>query len=165
MPKHTNLPIVRALDSFSASSTYHIVLEALESEPLRLPDCPHEPSCPTFPSCPFRQDALRKVASQLLLGLSFLHDRMGYIHADLKPDNILKCRTGVFIAVQGVTIVSTNSMKLKIIDLGNAVPIDKTGMYYNDFEIQSIHYRAPEVHFHGTGLILGSSGPPLYCCH
>ena len=36
-------------------------------------------------------------------------------------------------------------MKLKIIDLGNAVPIDRTNVYYNDFEVQSIHYRAPEV--------------------
>jgi hypothetical protein len=40
---------------------------------------------------------------------------------------------------------SANSMKLKLIDLGNAVPIQKTNIYYDDFEIQSIHYRAPEV--------------------
>lgn len=44
-----------------------------------------------------------------------------------------------------VTIVSANSMKLKLIDLGNAVPIDRTNVYYSDFEVQSIHYRAPEV--------------------
>jgi hypothetical protein len=36
-------------------------------------------------------------------------------------------------------------MKLKLIDLGNAVPIDRTDIYYSDFEVQSIHYRAPEV--------------------
>jgi serine/threonine protein kinase len=36
-------------------------------------------------------------------------------------------------------------MKVKLIDLGNAVPIDRTNIYYDDFEVQSIHYRAPEV--------------------
>jgi serine/threonine protein kinase len=61
---------------------------------LSLPECPHQPRCYTSAGCPFRQSALRKVASQLLLGLSILHDQMGYIHADLKPENILRCRTG-----------------------------------------------------------------------
>lgn len=46
-----------------------------------------------------------------------------------------------------VTIVSATSMKLKLIDLGNAMPIDRTNIYYSDFEVQSIHYRAPEVIF------------------
>jgi hypothetical protein len=39
-------------------------------------------------------------------------------------------------------------MKVKLIDLGNAVPIDRTDIYYGDFEIQSVHYRAPEVPIH-----------------
>lgn len=95
MPKHTCLPIVQASASFSASSTYHIVLEALEPGQVCLPDCPHRPSCFTVASCPFRQSALRKVASQLLLGLSVLHDQMGFIHADLKPENLLRCRAGI----------------------------------------------------------------------
>src|SRR5438876_710640 len=94
MPKRTSLPIVHASASFSASSSYHLVLEALDSSEISLPDCPHQPSCFTPSSCPFRHDALRKVASQLLLGLSILHDQMGYIHADLKPENILRCRDG-----------------------------------------------------------------------
>lgn len=92
MPKHTSLPIVYAGASFSASSTYHIVLEALQPTQLSLPECPHQPTCPTHSSCPIRQNALRKVASQLLLGVSVLHDQIGYIHADLKPENILRCR-------------------------------------------------------------------------
>ena len=42
-------------------------------------------------------------------------------------------------------IDSAHSMKLKLIDLGNAMPIDRTSVYYDDFEVQSVYYRAPEV--------------------
>jgi serine/threonine protein kinase len=145
MPKHTCLPIVRTSASFSASSTYHIVLEALEPGELYLPDCPHRPLCYTAAGCPYRQSALRKVASQLLLGLSVLHEKMGYVHGDLKPENILKCQASNNLPVAMVTVVSPDSMKLKMIDLGNAIPIEHTNIYYSDFEVQSIHYRAPEV--------------------
>jgi serine/threonine protein kinase len=94
MPKRTSLPIVHARASFSASSTYHLVLEALQPNGICLPECPHQSTCSTPSSCPIRHDALRKVASQLLLGISILHDQMGYIHADVKPENILRCRDG-----------------------------------------------------------------------
>jgi len=94
MPKHTCLPIVHASASFFASSKFHIVLEGLEPGQLALPDCPHRPACHSGASCPLRQATLRKVAAQLLLGLSVLHDRMGYIHGDLKPENILRCGPG-----------------------------------------------------------------------
>ena len=95
MPKYTCLPIVNATASFSAASNYHIVMEALEPGQLRLPKCPHSPTCKSAASCPIRQNALRKVAVQLLLGLSVLHDQMEYIHADLKPENILRCRGSI----------------------------------------------------------------------
>jgi len=144
MPKHTCLPIVTAVASFSASSAYHLVLEALEPGQLLLPHCPHSPMCNTAASCPIRQVALRKVAVQLLLGLSVLHDQMGYIHADLKPENILRCR-GAAVIDCSHNVGSASSMKLKLIDLGNALPIERANIYYDDFEVQSIHYRAPEV--------------------
>ena len=146
MPKHTCLPIVRTSASFYASSTFHLVLEALEPKKLSLPDCLHRPTCLTPASCPFRQDALRKLASQLLLGLSVLHDRMGYIHGDLKPENILRCPAGNHSLETMVTIVSPYSMKVKLIDLGNAIPAECTHLYYDNFEFQSLYYRAPEVH-------------------
>jgi serine/threonine protein kinase len=94
MPKRTSRPIVYAGASFFASSTYHLVLEALQPGQICLPECPHRPSCSAPSTCPIRNDALRKVASQLLLGISILHDQMEYIHADLKPENILRCRDG-----------------------------------------------------------------------
>jgi len=146
MPKYACIPIVHAQASFSASSTYHLVLEALEPAQLSLPDCPHQPSCSPHSSCLVRQSALRKVAAQLLLGLSLLHDQMGYIHADLKPENILKCRNCIVPLLTPLMTASAHSMKLKLIDLGNAVPIQKANIYYDDFEVQSIHYRAPEVY-------------------
>jgi serine/threonine protein kinase len=130
--------------SFFAGSTFHLVLEALEPTLIALPECPHRPLC-LAAGCPVRQAALRKVASQVLLGVSLLHDKMGYIHADLKPENILKCRNGTLYQRCALKVVSPGSMRLKLIDLGNAVPIDRTSLYYNDFEIQSVHYRAPEV--------------------
>lgn len=145
MPKYTSLPIVHAHASFSAESTYHIVLEALEPGQLSLPSCPHQATCHTHASCPVRQNALRKVAAQLLLALSLLHEKLGYIHADLKPENILRCRHSIPRKLMGLTVVSPQSMKLKLIDLGNAVPIHKTSIYYDYFEVQSVHYRAPEV--------------------
>jgi serine/threonine protein kinase len=144
MPKYTNLPIVQGFASFFESSTYHLVLEALEPEQVCLPECPHQPNCASAASCPYRQNALRKVATQLLLGLSVLHDQLGYIHADMKPENILRCR-GCRSLLTGLISVSP-SMKLKLIDLGNAMPLNRKNIYYDDFEVQSIHYRAPEVH-------------------
>ena len=164
MPKYTSLPIVYAGASFTASSTFHLVLEALQPGPLCLPDCPHQPTCPTSSSCSVRHVALRKIASQLLLGLSLLHDKMGYIHADLKPENILKCRcsTPLFrLLITG----SPDSMKVKLIDLGNAVPVDRTDIYYGDFEIQSVHYRAPEVLIHLLNLIQGATRHSIQFCH
>jgi serine/threonine protein kinase len=132
------LPIVGAGASFSAGSTFHLVLEALEPGQIVLPECPHLPRC-LAAGCEVRQATLRKVALQVLLGVSLLHDQMGYVHADLKPENILRCRNG--------DPCSASPMKVKLIDLGNAVPIDRLSLYYNDFDIQSVQYRAPEVLF------------------
>jgi serine/threonine protein kinase len=136
MPKGTTLPIVGAGASFFVGSTFHLVLEALEPGPIALTECPHRPRC-LAAGCAVRQAALRKVALQVLLGVSLLHDQMGYVHADLKPENILRFRDG--------DPSSASRMKVKLIDLGNAVPIDRLSLYNNDFEIQSVQYRAPEV--------------------
>lgn len=70
--------------------------------------------------------AIRAYAQQLFLGLSLLK-RCQYIHADLKPDNIL---------------VNEARSALKICDLGSASPITEnaTAPY-----LVSRFYRAPEV--------------------
>ncbi|KAK5046325.1 hypothetical protein LTR84_008469 [Exophiala bonariae] len=70
--------------------------------------------------------AIRAYAQQLFLGLSLLK-KCQYIHADLKPDNIL---------------VNESRSALKICDLGSASPITEnaTAPY-----LVSRFYRAPEV--------------------
>ena len=70
--------------------------------------------------------AIRAYAQQLFLGLSLLK-RCQYLHADLKPDNIL---------------VNESRNLLKICDLGSASPITEnaTAPY-----LVSRFYRAPEV--------------------
>lgn len=60
---------------------------------------------------------------------------------------------------------SSNSLKLKLIDLGNAVPIDRTNIYYSDFEIQSVHYRAPEVGNYIHKLITGPVRFAIQFCY
>ena len=36
-------------------------------------------------------------------------------------------------------------VRIQITDMGNAVPVDKAHVYFDDFEVQSLPYRAPEV--------------------
>jgi hypothetical protein len=59
-------------------------------------------------------------------------------------------------------VASSNSMKLKIIDLGNAIPKEHTNIYYDDFEVQSIHYRAPEVFAQPFDLIVGTAWTAIH---
>ena len=70
--------------------------------------------------------AIRAYGQQLFLGLSLLK-KCQYLHADLKPDNIL---------------ADESRMKIKIADLGSASPITEnaTAPY-----LVSRFYRAPEV--------------------
>lgn len=70
--------------------------------------------------------AIRAYAQQLFLGLSLMR-KCQYLHADLKPDNIL---------------ADESRMKIKIADLGSASPITEnaTAPY-----LVSRFYRAPEV--------------------
>ncbi|KAK5084692.1 U4/U6 small nuclear ribonucleoprotein prp4 [Lithohypha guttulata] len=70
--------------------------------------------------------AIRAYSQQLFLGLSLLR-KCQYLHADLKPDNIL---------------ADESRMKIKIADLGSASPITEnaTAPY-----LVSRFYRAPEV--------------------
>lgn len=79
-----------------------------------------------------RQTSLAKIALQLLLGVNDMHSK-GFIHGDIKPTNIMFERGHRF--------------RLKLIDLGNAVSLSTRSQYYEDFQIQSIGYRAPEILF------------------
>ncbi|GAQ88579.1 Putative serine/Threonine protein kinases [Klebsormidium nitens] len=92
---------------------------------------------------------LRKIAYQLLTSLDFLR-AAGLTHADLKLENILMCRPCT--AVPDPTGVGGDrgwgSMGIKLADFGNA--FGELNHEEEDFDIQTLSYRAPEVLF-GAG--------------
>jgi len=69
---------------------------------------------------------IRRFAQQMLTGLKTLR-KLRIIHCDLKPENVLLCKS--------------NSSAIKIIDLGSSCFDDEVTYTY----IQSRFYRAPEV--------------------
>lgn len=75
--------------------------------------------------------SLAKLAVQLLSGIVEIHDK-GFVHCDLKPENIMYAG-------------EAPSTRVKIIDFGNATRIKDLKEYADDFELQSLGYRAPEV--------------------
>jgi len=83
---------------------------------------------------------VRAIAVQLFAAMSFLHGQGGYIHADLKPENVL---ITLDHSING-NIWSNTHPKIKVVDLGNALSYNRN---INTFEVQSLYYRAPEVLF------------------
>lgn len=69
---------------------------------------------------------IKKWSKDILSGLTFIH-KAGFVHADLKPENIM--------------LVSPNSLNVKIIDFGSSSAIGDVSYPY----IQSRYYRAPEI--------------------
>ncbi|KAK9468033.1 kinase-like domain-containing protein [Lipomyces arxii] len=119
--------------SFYSDGCLHLAMEWLDaSRPVRLPRCEHTFGHNSL-TCPDRIYAFAMVAVQLLTGLHELHE-LGWIHADLKPDNML------FSPQQ-----ESGYFRIKIIDFGNSTKVSSTYLYHSDYEIQSIAYRAPEV--------------------
>eukprot|EP01134_Creolimax_fragrantissima_P002121 CFRG2121T1 len=85
-----------------------------------------------------RTHYIRKITVQLCTALTVLGD-CNVVHADIKPDNILTDLCDPRIGGLG--------MSVRLCDFGNAVwdREDDLTDYYQDFEIQSLSYRAPEV--------------------
>lgn len=132
----SSVPVVRMLDFFQFGNHFCIVFPLL-GESLLERFALHR-SIPTnhISHSPISTLELQKIALQIITGLTFLkqHD---LIHADLKPENILlnhsyKSKTSA-------------SVSLCIIDLGNAFFPHDSYLYADDFEVQSLFYRAPEV--------------------
>ncbi|GAB5366789.1 hypothetical protein AAMO2058_001173600 [Amorphochlora amoebiformis] len=88
---------------------------------------------------PFSLPEIRSFACDILGSLVFLHETLGLIHADLKPENICT-------AVNKDISLGTKE-KVKLIDFGNGIPHKDTAIYYDNFEVQTFAYRAPEVLF------------------
>eukprot|EP00743_Colponemidia_sp_Colp-15_P009513 GILK01010403.1.p1 GENE.GILK01010403.1~~GILK01010403.1.p1 ORF type:complete len:770 (+),score=161.45 GILK01010403.1:266-2311(+) len=85
----------------------------------------------------FDIDSIRKIAIQLLPTLQYLKTH-NFIHADLKPENIL---------FQINSSLRSSSTRVKLIDFGNCLTVQETSAYFDDFELQTLPYRAPEVLF------------------
>ncbi|CAM9940725.1 unnamed protein product, partial [Laminaria digitata] len=130
--------------------------------------------CPTH--------VVRHVALQLLSALLLLHDN-GVIHADVKPQNVLlgagaeegvgaggggggggggdrPLRVEEFMCGRAGRgrdgrECSPSSVTVKLCDFGSAIHKSEACLYYGDFEIQTLAYRAPEV-------LMGCPfGPPI----
>ncbi|KAJ1983381.1 hypothetical protein H4R33_004772 [Dimargaris cristalligena] len=117
-------------DSFTLpDGSYGIVMDALLGGPIVVTPSPDRPLAQPKPEW-VRITRVRKIASQLIGALGFLN-RYKFAHTDIKSENIL--------------MVSPESNQVRLIDFGNIVPFDTLKLYYDEFEIQTLGYRAPEV--------------------
>ncbi|RPA93773.1 kinase-like protein [Choiromyces venosus 120613-1] len=125
-PRHIISPISCFL---AESGHFHLILERLDSgRPVSLVGCFCKEAHSKL-ACPARHLSLAKIVLQLLCGLLSLHSH-NLIHADLTPANML------FIP---------SSNRIKLIDLGNTIRPEDREAYLDDFSVQSVCYRAPEI--------------------
>nr|XP_022332202.1 probable serine/threonine-protein kinase yakA [Crassostrea virginica] len=138
---HKTSRVVQLINIFELDDHFCLVFEPLVPAPL------------TRVFQGFNRDQLipniKKVALRLLTTLGFL-EQQNVIHADLKPENIL---------LKSESDVGS----VTVIDFGNAIhnKFKEVALYFKDFELQTLLYRAPEVLFglpFGTEIDLWSLG-------
>ncbi|BFZ11931.1 hypothetical protein BsWGS_14970 [Bradybaena similaris] len=120
---------IRLLNSFRFESHVCLVFPRLSSLPL---------TAAIARKCLSKDEmlsAVRKISLHILSALAFLRSQ-NIIHADIKPENILMHKDGD--VEKGVTLI----------DFGNAIHHihQEVSLYYSDFQLQTLPYRAPEVH-------------------
>eukprot|EP00051_Salpingoeca_urceolata_P012666 m.156576 g.156576 ORF g.156576 m.156576 type:complete len:971 (+) comp17564_c0_seq3:278-3190(+) len=126
--------VTRCYSAFWMGDHFCVVFELLTATPLHHCLDVAAQSSLTMGEQAARLHATRKVAAQLLAALALLR-RANLIHADIKPENVL------------LRDNDASGCHLKLADFGNALPCTQTAMarYHDDFEIQTLWYRAPEV--------------------
>lgn len=100
-----------------------------------------------------RVHEIKNISYQLLMGCLYMH-KLGVIHRDLKPDNVL------IISSEPVPIV-------KLCDFGLAKKIPPFKNEYNSYQICTLQYRPPELFTtnnqnYGTAVDVWSLGCLLY---
>lgn len=124
---------IRFHSGFYFQREYIIILELLDwTRPLTLipPPAYYTPSLGTlYEQNPYKN--LAKLGIQLLSALVEINEK-GFVHCDIKPQNILYTDSHV-------------GTRIKVIDFGNATAFEDLKTYHEDFEIQAPGYRAPEV--------------------
>jgi serine/threonine protein kinase len=117
--------IIRVHSSFYFQNHYCLVFELLGESLLS-----HLQKYPPY-TMPIHE--LKKITVQLLAALCFLHNNR-IAHADLKPENLL---------------LAKDTLECKIVDFGNSIDtsLNEQQPYYQDFNVQTLYYRAPEVVF------------------
>eukprot|EP00276_Gloeochaete_wittrockiana_P003784 CAMPEP_0184644548 /NCGR_PEP_ID=MMETSP0308-20130426/1256_1 /TAXON_ID=38269 /ORGANISM="Gloeochaete witrockiana, Strain SAG 46.84" /LENGTH=526 /DNA_ID=CAMNT_0027073147 /DNA_START=326 /DNA_END=1909 /DNA_ORIENTATION=+ len=131
--------VIRLLSTFTLfNSHFCLVLELFQASLLSLNSL-------QFPVA-MSSDQIKPVVLQLLSSLGFLY-RQHIIHADLKPENVLvgNGTESVFAGPTRVGLGGEAGLLLKVADFGNAMELSDASAYYDDFEVQSLYYRAPEV--------------------
>ena len=97
-------------------------------------------------------ETLRLASAQLLGALASMHSRQ-LVHADLKPDNIMLEpplppgageRAGASRALSAPGGSGLGGRVL-LIDFSNTMGLHEAPAYHDDFEVQTLAYRAPEV--------------------
>ncbi|XP_045131972.1 citron Rho-interacting kinase-like isoform X2 [Portunus trituberculatus] len=124
-----HVPFARLLNQFLYGPHYCLVFEYLSPTPLYT----------HYDQRDIREASalphIRDLTVKLLTVLGFLY-KQNVIHADLKPENIL--------------LKSEDDLSsLMVVDFGNALrnTDEELSLYYSDFELQTLLYRAPEVIF------------------
>jgi serine/threonine protein kinase len=134
---------MRAIRPFSLPkrSLQKLTVQLLTALSFLASQVPRERRCPADPRAPLPQrpgaphGALNRRAGVMV-------GRQGVIHADLRPENVL-LREGVGEWDAEAPPV----FKVKLADFGNAFRASEAGAYHDDFELQTLSYRAPEVLF------------------
>lgn len=124
-----HVPFARLLNQFLYGPHYCLVFEYLSPTPLYN----------HYDQREIRETSalphIRDLTVKLLTVLGFLY-KQNVIHADLKPENILLSN-------------EEDLSSIMVVDFGNALrnTDEELSLYYSDFELQTLLYRAPEVMF------------------
>ncbi|KAE9000720.1 hypothetical protein PR003_g18669 [Phytophthora rubi] len=101
---------------------------------------------------------VREMAVHLCGALAFLHGQ-GLIHADVKPENVVRSGAEAPLGSSSSTSLSPCSSPVKLVDFGNCMDASELAAYGEEeasggFDVQTVTYRAPEV---AAGLLLCSA--------